>query len=318
MNPKVFVSHASEDKERFVINFATKLRANGIDAWLDKWEMLPGDSLVDKIFEEGLKEADAVIIILSNFSVNKPWVREELNTSIVNRIGKGTKIIPVVLDACDVPEALTSTLWEQISDTKSYDSNFKRILSSILGTNEKPALGKLPAYTSSAYQEISELAKVDNLILKEAGDYILKKNDGYHIEPDKVFGTESDLAFSTDEIKDSIEILENHGYFHVTWLMGCNDSSYSCHIEVTTNGFDTYAHAYIQDYSELVEKIISAIVNEKIHDNNSLISKIGTPKVLINHVLLALESNGHIKIGQYMDGGIDIHHVSVSLKRMLA
>ena len=37
MNPKVFVSHASEDKDRFVNTFATKLRENGVDAWLDKW-----------------------------------------------------------------------------------------------------------------------------------------------------------------------------------------------------------------------------------------------------------------------------------------
>jgi len=36
MAPKVFVSHASEDKKRFVLEFATKLRNNGIDAWLDK------------------------------------------------------------------------------------------------------------------------------------------------------------------------------------------------------------------------------------------------------------------------------------------
>ncbi len=53
MSPKVFVSHASEDKDRFVTKFATKLREKGVDAWLDKWEMLPGDSLVDKFFEEG-------------------------------------------------------------------------------------------------------------------------------------------------------------------------------------------------------------------------------------------------------------------------
>lgn len=38
--------------------------------------MLPGDSLVDKIFEEGLKEAQAVIVVLSRISVEKPWVRE--------------------------------------------------------------------------------------------------------------------------------------------------------------------------------------------------------------------------------------------------
>src|SRR4051794_20083808 len=49
--PKVFVSHASEDKQRFVERFAARLRENGVDAWLDEWEMKPGDSLVDRIFE---------------------------------------------------------------------------------------------------------------------------------------------------------------------------------------------------------------------------------------------------------------------------
>lgn len=71
-NPKVFISHASEDKERFVMKFATKLRSVGIDAWIDKWEMLSGDSLVDKIFEDGIKEADSFIVVLSINSINKP------------------------------------------------------------------------------------------------------------------------------------------------------------------------------------------------------------------------------------------------------
>lgn len=55
MRYKVFISHASEDKERFVIDFTQKLFESGIDAWLDIWEMLPGDSLVGKIFDEGIK-----------------------------------------------------------------------------------------------------------------------------------------------------------------------------------------------------------------------------------------------------------------------
>ncbi|HFT7679416.1 TPA: toll/interleukin-1 receptor domain-containing protein, partial [Citrobacter braakii] len=76
--PKVFVSHASEDKDRFVMAFAERLRANGVDAWVDKWEIQVGDSLVRKIFSEGLAECSAIIVVLSNYSVNKPWVREEL------------------------------------------------------------------------------------------------------------------------------------------------------------------------------------------------------------------------------------------------
>lgn len=46
--PKVFISHATPDKDRFVLEFATRLRSNGVDAWVDQWEMNPGDSLLDK------------------------------------------------------------------------------------------------------------------------------------------------------------------------------------------------------------------------------------------------------------------------------
>jgi hypothetical protein len=33
--PKVVISHASEDKERFVLSFAKALLQNKIDAWVD-------------------------------------------------------------------------------------------------------------------------------------------------------------------------------------------------------------------------------------------------------------------------------------------
>jgi hypothetical protein len=55
-----FLSHASKDKDRFVLPFAVGLRAKGIDAWEDRWEMLPGDSIVQKIFEEGINNSSAV------------------------------------------------------------------------------------------------------------------------------------------------------------------------------------------------------------------------------------------------------------------
>src|SRR6185503_12058910 len=109
MNPRVFLSHASEDKERFVLGFDLKLRGKGVDVWLDKWEILPGDSLVEKIFEEGIKGAQAVIVVVSKNSADKVWVREELNAAVVRNIEGISKLIPVVIDDCVVPEALRST-----------------------------------------------------------------------------------------------------------------------------------------------------------------------------------------------------------------
>jgi hypothetical protein len=318
MNPKVFVSHASEDKNRFVTEFATKLRKNGVDAWLDKWEMLPGDSLVDKIFEEGLKKAEAIIIVLSKFSVDKPWVREELNASIVNKISKGVRIIPIVLDDCNVPESLISTLWEKVENLESYDNSFKKILYAIYGINDKPALGASPAYTTTVYHEIGGLTKADNLVLKETCDFMVQK-DSYLllVNPETVFGDGSKLGFSKVEIEDCIEVLENNGYFNVTRFIGGGES-YGCRIQVTENGFDSYLQAYVDDYNSIIEKVISLVVNEGVVSNIEIFSKLNKPKVIVNNILIALESRSHIKLSKFTDGSIHIYHVSASLRRLLA
>jgi hypothetical protein len=34
--PKVFLSHASEDKDHFVLDFARQLREKGVDVWVDQ------------------------------------------------------------------------------------------------------------------------------------------------------------------------------------------------------------------------------------------------------------------------------------------
>jgi hypothetical protein len=174
MSPKVFVSHASEDKDRFVLEFAKQLRANGVEAWLDKWEMLPGDSLVTKIFEEGIKDAQAVIVVLSKNSVEKPWVKHELDAACVKRINTGSKLIPVVIDDCEVPEVLKATLWENIRDTSSYQPNLDRIIASIFGASDKPPLGKPPAYVGAFGASVAGHNNVDSLVCKLACEFALE------------------------------------------------------------------------------------------------------------------------------------------------
>ncbi len=318
MNPKVFVSHASEDKERFVTEFATKLRAKGVDAWLDKWEMLPGDSLIDKIFEEGLKTADAVIIILSNNSVNKPWVKEELNASFVSKISNGTKIIPIVLDDCKVPESLKSTLWEKIDTVDNYNPSFERVLSSIFGVTDKPELGSMPSHAAATYQEIGGITKADNLILKASCEKAIKTSSGM-ISPDSLFGDGNNFGFGLAEIKDCIEILEQNNCLKVKRTLGGGANSLNCHYTVTTYGFDKYANAYISDYQEIIMNVVTSIVNGSARDSHSIAESIGKPVHVINHVLEVLKNNGHLRIRKVLStvGGTSIDHVAASLRRFL-
>ena len=317
MSPKVFISHASEDKPRFVTAFATKLRENGVDAWLDRWEMLPGDSLVDKIFEEGLKDAQAVIVVLSNFSVSKPWVSEELNASVVARISKGTKVIPVVIDDCDVPEALKYTLWERVPDLSDFEDPLRRILAAIFDVREKPDVGEPPEFVREVACVIDGMNSVDSLVLKRAAEYDLK-NNSHIVDPEDIFADLRTVGLTKQQILDSIEVLDSGGVFDVSRYIGGGPDRYGCHIRVTRLGFDKYCTAELDNYEQLKSQCAGLIVNEGVNDNQVLADRMGAQLRLIEHLLDVFESNDLISTSKYLGGNIAIHSIHAKFRRLLS
>jgi hypothetical protein len=309
MSPKVFISHASEDKDRFVIDFASRLRAQGIDAWLDRWEMLPGDSLVDKLFEEGIHSATAVVIVLSTNSVDKPWVREEINAAFVKHVAGGTKLIPIVLDDCRVPECLASTLWEKISDLTTYEQSFERIVAAITGVRDKPPLGDLPDYITAPTTKIQGLAHVDNLVLEAVCEHALR--NGYaSIDSDELHRSEALSSLPQQELADSLDVLESEGLVHVE-----PPGSPFYFVQVSADGFQQFARAYLPDYESTIQDVASAILNENVDSNVDLQAKIGKGQFLINHILDILESQGYIQLEKFGDGRICVYSVSVKFRR---
>lgn len=313
MHPKVFISHASEDKARFVLGFATKLRSAGIDAWLDRWEMFPGDSLVDRIFEEGLKQAAAVIVVLSNNSVDKPWVREELNAGFVKRVNSGSKLIPVVLEDCKVPEALAGTVWEHIKDLSAYEESFGRIVAAVTGIQDKPALGSLPSYITSPIREVGGLARIDNIVLKSACELAIAGGHDLIDGPD--LARAKDLCeLGEQELSDALEILERANLISVSRHIGPGLT----HFRVTTYGFQQYAKAYIDDYEKIIKDVALAIVNCKLEDNKSIAQHLGLATFLVDHAIDILEAQRYIRVSKSIGGLVHIYEVSASLRRALA
>lgn len=315
-HPKVFLSHASEDEDRFVNGFATKLTNKGVDVWLDKWEMLPGDSLVDKIFEEGLKGAEAVIIVLSQYSVNKLWVREELNSAIVSRIQKGTRLIPVIIDKCEVPESLKSTLWEPIKDGASYDASFERILASIYGKSLKSKPGQPPSYTSSVIHNIEGLEPVDNLVLRLSCES-LKESPDDPIEPEEIFVENNPDMPPKTQVLESLEILEGQGYVRLSRYIGGGPDRWGCRYRVTLYGYEEYCKSYVAEYGEIWKSIISAIVNENIHVNLDLSEKLRIDLPLVTHVIKLLEHDDFVKTSDEIGIRTAIYSVSAKLRRAI-
>jgi len=313
MHPKVFISHASEDKDRFVLAFAERLRASGVDVWLDRWEMLPGDSLVDKIFEEGLRNAAAVIVVLSNNSVNKPWVREEINAAFVKRVNSGSKLIPVVLDACRVPEALASTLWERIDDVSAYDTSFERLLAAVVGARDKPPLGQLPGYVSAPICEIGGLARIDNLVLKTACERVVR-NGHDQVDGSELLTSDEIASLPEQEIDDSLKILEREHLVKLSRFAGIGLP----HFRITMYGFQQYAKAYVPDYESSITQVASAVVNNGLEDNKSIQQHVGKDQFLVDHALEVLENQGYVRLSRTMGGHTWIIDVSPALKRALA
>lgn len=312
MSPKVFVSHASEDKERFVLGFATRLRARGIDAWLDRWEMQPGESLVDQVFEEGLKEASVVIVVLSRASVAKPWVREELNAAVLKRINAGIKVIPVVIDDCEVPEALKSTIWERIDDLTSYDASLDRIVAAILGVTDRPPLGALPDYAKPATKSIGRLAGIDGVVLRLSCDAIIAQGGGF-VEPESITSGAAPADITEAQLRESLEVLEEEGMIVTDRVAGGVIIGY----RPTTAGMEAYAQAVVPAYDDIVKRVVSGIVNSNVDTSEPLAQLVGTNEVLVLHILDRLEGEGYLRQEKGMGARSMVYGISPRLRRLL-
>lgn len=92
MQKDVFLSHATEDKDSIVIPFSRELERLHISYWLDSIELLPGDSLTEKIFN-GIHQSQLVIVFLSSNFINKGWATAELRSALSRQIRENKKIV---------------------------------------------------------------------------------------------------------------------------------------------------------------------------------------------------------------------------------
>lgn len=310
-NSKVFISHASEDKERFVLKFAERLLNVGIDVWLDKWEMLPGDSLVDKIFDDGIKDARAFIVVLSTNSICKPWVKEELDAAIIKRLSNKTKIIPIVIDNIEIPECLKSTLYESISDINNYDKEFNRIKNSILGIYNKPALGALPKYSTGIISNYTGLTNIDSIVLDSACKIAICTKNNNQISFYELLNEVKKFDINEDDALESVDFLSRNGYFEATPNISGNIPRFT----IRTYGMDLYIKKHYANAIDIEKCTLIGILQNK--GNKEIASENGLPLLVVNNVFENLHHKGIIKYSKMLSGDIVIFDISPEIKRIL-
>lgn len=321
-HPKVFVSHASEDKDRFVIPFAEQLRARGIDVWVDRWEMLVGDSLVAKIFREGLENASAVIVVLSRHSIGKAWVTEELDAAVVKRINEGSKLIPVVLDGLDpkteVPPSIRHLLLEIVPNTAEREQVVESVERAIHGDVRRPPLGDLPAYTRAVTARIPGLDRIDSLILRSMGDEAVRDSGDTFDTAEFVASIIVELSINEAQVIDSLEVLDASGQLKISRTMGPRLSGMR-RFTITRSGLETYLRAYEPEYSRIEATIIARLAGWPGGQGTEreLVAAVGAPDLIIRHLLGTLAARGHLKLSKPSGPqGWRFYNISPRLRRI--
>lgn len=124
----VFISYSSKDKS-FVEILSQKLVDNRIGVWLDKWEMKPGDSLIDKI-QNALEDSSYLLVVLSKHYIQSEWCRKEQNAGLIKEINsKKVVVIPILLEDCSIPIFLQEKVYADFRG--NFDDGFIELFKSL-------------------------------------------------------------------------------------------------------------------------------------------------------------------------------------------
>lgn len=180
--PTVFISYSHDNQEHklWVLQLATRLRGNGVDAILDQWDLGPGGDL-PHFMEQSITKADRILMICTDRYVEKAnqgaggvgYEKMIVTADLIRQIGS-SRVIPIVCQtgSYQLPTFLTSKLYIDLSTADQFETGFDQLLRELLGSPlfQKPALGiaptllpkssPIPTLTDPVTQFMTALARV--------------------------------------------------------------------------------------------------------------------------------------------------------------
>jgi hypothetical protein len=94
---RIFISY-SRINEAFTIKLAQELKNEGFSAWLDQLDIPPG-ARWDEEVEKALRQCDIFMLIMTPTSVASENVKDEIGYAL----GKNKRLIPIMLEKCEIP-----------------------------------------------------------------------------------------------------------------------------------------------------------------------------------------------------------------------
>lgn len=163
--PKVFISysHDSVAHKDWVLQLATRLRSNGVDVILDRWNVTLGSDIA-QFMEKGLSKLDRAICICTNEYVEKAnegirGVGYEKRIIVAQYLAEQNKnyVIPLLRgnDKGVVPTCLQGLTYIDFRQDNIYESKYEELLRDLL---DEPIL-PIPPIGKNPFQTIKEFAQ---------------------------------------------------------------------------------------------------------------------------------------------------------------
>jgi len=171
--PKAFISysHDSPTHKEWVLDLASRLREDGVETILDRWELEPGDQL-PAFMERAVRENDFVLIICTPRYKERSDNRrggvgfeEDVMTAEVLNAGNQKQFKPVL--RCGkwdeaAPTWLIGKLYVDLTGDPYSEEQYQELLHSLHGTRPKPP----PVRSTAARAEPSPAAKPEDVAQK--------------------------------------------------------------------------------------------------------------------------------------------------------
>lgn len=169
--PSVFISYAwtSEEHKKWVKDLASRLRQDGVDAFIDDWRLNPGQDRFVFMETSITAESTAKVLVICDKNYKLKADRREGGVGIESQIISGKtftkanqrKFIPVISQRSETGDAYVPTYMEHmvyidLSVPVYFESGYRQLIYAIYETSEheEPALGDVPPYITSMFKKM--------------------------------------------------------------------------------------------------------------------------------------------------------------------
>ena len=230
--PTAFVSysHDSQEHKRWVLEFATRLRSNGIDATLDQWELGPGGDL-PHFMEQAIVNASRILMICTARYVEKAnrgtggvgYEKMIVTADMLQRIGSN-RVIPIVrqVGTAQLPTFLSTKLYIDLSTPDQFETGFDQLLRDLLGSPlfVKPPLASAPQFTDFVAPKPTKPDPLSQFMIALSTVYQGSSSSG-GIDTGRVYramGTSKLLFDHAFDIAMDRQLIDSHGEKTHIWV----------------------------------------------------------------------------------------------------